>query len=441
MQVTETLNEGLAREFTIVVPQGDIEEKVSAKLKEISTSVNLPGFRPGKVPEKILRRRFGKSIMGEILESVVNESSAKALSDAELRPALQPKIEITEFDEGTDLKYDMKVEIIPEITSMDFAKIKLERLSAEVPEDSVTESLERLAKSHGSHEDLAETRPVAEGDLAVIDFLGKVGGEPFDGGKGEDYPLELGSGSFIPGFEDQVLGMSLGDEKTISVTFPEDYGAEELAGKQAEFDVTLKGIKVSKPAELNDELATKFGAENLEALKERVKASYEKEYASAARQKLKRALLDALAEGHDFELPPTLVTNELDGIVAQIEQAREQGHEEDETKDKSEQELREDFADIAKRRVKLGLLLAEVGRAQDIQINQDDINKVMMQEASRYPGQEQQVFEYYKSNPQALQAMQGPIYEEKVVDYILELAEISDKPVSVEVLLKEDEED
>ena len=441
MQVTETLNEGLAREFTIVVPQGDIEEKVSAKLKEISTSVNLPGFRPGKVPEKILRRRFGKSIMGEILESVVNESSAKALSDAELRPALQPKIEITEFDEGADLKYDMKVEIIPEITSMDFATIKLERLSAQVPEDSVTDSLERLAKSHGSQEDLAETRPVAEGDLAVIDFLGKVGGEPFDGGKGEDYPLELGSGSFIPGFEDQVLGMSLGDEKTVSVTFPEDYGAEELAGKQAEFDVTLKGIKVSKPAELNDELATKFGAENLEALKERVKASYEKEYANAARQKLKRALLDALAEGHDFELPPTLVTNELDGIVAQIEQAREQGHEEDETKDKSEQELREDFADIAKRRVKLGLLLAEVGRAQDIQINQDDINKVMMQEASRYPGQEQQVFEYYKSNPQALQAMQGPIYEEKVVDYILELAEISDKPVSVEVLLKEDEED
>ena len=440
MQVTETLNEGLAREFKIVVPQDDIDAKVSDKLKEISTSVTLPGFRPGKVPEKILRRRFGKSIMGEVLDSVVNESSAKALSDAELRPALQPKIEITDFDDGSDLTYDMKVEIIPEITAMDFATLKLERLTADVTEDTVTESLERLAKNHGTREDLEETRPVAEGDLAVIDFLGKVDGAPFDGGKGEDYPLELGSGAFIPGFEEQVAGMNLGDEKTVSVTFPEDYGAEELAGKEAAFEVTLKGIKMSRPAELNDELATKFGAENLDALKQRVKSSYEKEYAGAARQKLKRALLDALAEGHEFDLPPTLVVNELDGIISQIEQARERGHEEDDTKGKSEQELRDEFTDIARRRVKLGLLLAEVGRAQDIQINQDDFNKAMMQEASRYPGQERDILEYYKSNPQALQAMQGPIYEEKVVDYILELAEISEKTVSVDELLKEDEE-
>ena len=440
MQVTETLNEGLAREFKIVVPQDDIDAKVSARLKEISTSVTLPGFRPGKVPEKILRRRFAKSIMGEVLDSVVNESSAKALSDAELRPALQPKIEITGFDDGSDLTYDMKVEIIPEITAMDFATLKLERLTADVTEDTVTESLEHLAKNHGTREDLEETRPVAEGDLAVIDFLGKVDGAPFDGGRGEDYLLELGSGAFIPGFEEQVAGMNVGDEKTVSVTFPEDYGAEELAGKEAAFEVTLKGIKMSRPAELNDDLATKFGAENLDALKERVKSSYEKEYAGAARRKLKRALLDALAEGHEFDLPPTLVVNELDGIIGQIEQARERGHEEDDTKGKSEQELRDEFTDIARRRVKLGLLLAEVGRAQDIQINRDDFNKAMMQEASRYPGQERDILEYYKSNPQALQAMQGPIYEEKVVDYILELADISEKTVSVDELLKEDEE-
>lgn len=441
MQVTETLNEGLAREFTIVVPQGDIEEKVSAKLKEINTSVTLPGFRPGKVPEKVLRRRFGKSILGEVLETVVDESCTKALSDAELRPALKPKIEITEFDEGTDLKYDMKVEIIPEIPPMDFSNLKLERLTAEVAENTVTEALERIAKNHGTQEDLEETRPAVQGDLAVIDFLGKVDGAPFDGGKGEDFLFELGSGEFIPGFEEQVAGMSLGDEKIIPVTFPQDYEAEELAGKEAVFDVTLKGLKMSRPAELNDELASEFGAENLEKLKERVKSSYEEEYASAGRRKLKRKLLDALAEGYDFDLPPTLVVNELDGIIKQIENAREHGHEEDDTKGKSEQELREEFGDIARRRVRLGLLLAEVGRAQDIQISQDDVHKVMIQNAFLYPGQEQQIIEYYKSNPQALQAVEGSVYEEKVVDYILERAEINEKTVSVDELLEDDEEE
>jgi trigger factor len=441
MQVTETKNEGLAREFKVVVPAATIEEQVNAKLEEIKSQVRLPGFRPGKIPAKLLRQRYGKSVMGEVLEAAVNESTSKVLADNELRPAVQPKIEVTAFDEGKDLEYDISVEVIPAIEPMDFSKLNLTREVVELDDAKVTETLDRIAAAQGTTEALKRKRKSKTGDVLVIDFLGKVGGEPFEGGKAEDYELELGSGTFIEGFEDQLTGANAGDETVVKVTFPENYGSDELAGKDAEFDVIVKEIKEKKPAEIDDELAKKLGQDTLESLKEAIRKDFGREYESVARQKMKRDLLDQLADNHSFDLPSSLVENELTGIIGQIKQAREAGQEDDETKGKSEEELTEEFREIAERRVLLGLLLAEVGRNNNIQITQDDINKVLVAEAQKYPGQEQQVIEFYKNNPQALQALQGPVYEDKVVDYIVELAKVEEKTVTVEELLKPDEED
>ncbi|WP_336232777.1 trigger factor [Thalassospira sp. CH_XMU1458] len=441
MQVTETKNEGLAREFKVVVPAAHIEEKVVAKLDEIKDQVRLPGFRPGKIPAKLLRQRYGQAVMGEVLEAAVNENTGKVLNDNDLRPAVQPKIEVTKFDEGGDLEFDIAVEIIPAIEAMDFKKLKLTREVVELDDSKVNETLDRIASAQGTTAPLARKRKSKAGDVVVIDFLGKIDGEAFEGGKAEDYELELGSGSFIEGFEDQLTGVNAGDEVVVKVKFPEAYGAAELAGKDAEFDVTVKEIKEKKPAELDDELAKKLGQDSLESLKEAIRKDFGREYESVSRQKMKRQLLDALAENHSFELPKSLVENELEGIIGQIKQAREAGQEDDETKGKSEEELTEEFREIAERRVLLGLLLAEVGRENEIQVTQEDVNKVLVAEAQKYPGQEQQVIEFYKNNPQALQALQGPVYEDKVVDYIVELAKVEEKTVSVEDLLKPEEED
>ena len=324
---------------------------------------------------------------------------------------------------------------------MDFKKLKLTREVVELDDTKVNETLERIASAQGTTEALARKRKSKAGDVVVIDFLGKIDGEAFEGGKAEDYELELGSGSFIEGFEDQLTGVNAGDDVVVKVKFPEAYGAAELAGKDAEFDVTVKEIKEKKPAELDDELAKKLGQDSLESLKDAIRKDFGREYESVSRQKMKRQLLDALAENHSFELPASLVENELEGIIGQIKQAREAGQEDDETKGKSEEELTEEFREIAERRVLLGLLLAEVGRENEIQVTQEDVNKVLVAEAQKYPGQEQQVIEFYKNNPQALQALQGPVYEDKVVDYIVELAKVEEKTVSVEELLKPEEED
>tara|TARA_R110000868_G_scaffold16933_3_gene75063 strand:- start:943 stop:2397 length:1455 start_codon:yes stop_codon:yes gene_type:complete len=441
MQVTETKNEGLAREFKVVVPAAQIEEKVVAKLDEIKDQVRLPGFRPGKIPAKLLRQRYGQTVMGEVLETAVNENTGKVLNDNDLRPAVQPKIEVTSFEEGKDLEFEIVIEIIPAIEPMDFKKLTLTREVVELDDEKVNETLDRIAKAQGTTEPLARKRKSKKDDVVVIDFLGKIGGEAFEGGKAEDYELELGSNSFIEGFEDQLTGVNAGDELVVKVKFPEEYGSAELAGKDAEFDVTVKEIKEKKPAALDDELAKKLGQESFDSLKDAIRKDYGREYESVARQKMKRQLLDALAENHSFELPTSLVDNELEGIIGQIKQAREAGQEDDETKGKSEEELAAEFREIAERRVLLGLLLAEVGRKNDIQVTQEDVNKVLVAEAQKYPGQEQQVIEFYKNNPQALQGLQGPVYEDKVVDYIVELAKVEEKTVSVEDLLKPEEED
>jgi len=437
MQVTETKNEGLSREFTIVVPANEFEEQVSSRLNEMSKTVQMPGFRKGKVPVSLLRKKYGPNIMGEALEKAVQDGSTKVMADNDLRPAMQPKIEITSFEEGKDLEYTMAVDVMPEIDLGDFSKISVERLVAETNETEVDETLARMADAYKTSAPVARKRKAKSGDVVNIDFVGKVDGEEFPGGKAEGFDLELGSGSFIPGFEDQLIGQNPGDELDVNVTFPEEYGAENLAGKDAVFGVKINELKESKPSEIDDELAKKAGMENLDALKTAIREQHAQGFNQISRQKSKRALLDALHGAYSFELPNGLVEAEYDSIQKAYEQAKEAGQEVEEMTD-AERET--DFRDIANRRVKLGLLFAEVGRENKIEITQDDLQKAILQEAQNYPGQEQMVFKYYQENPEAMQQLSGPVFEDKVTDFIMELAKTTDKVVSVEELMAEDEE-
>ena len=444
MQVTETKTEGLLYEFSITVPAAEIETVVTNRLNEIKKTAKIPGFRPGKVPVQMLRKQYGPSIMGEVLERTVGETSQKAMEERELRPVAQPKIEVVKFEDGSDLEYTMAIEVMPDVNPMDFSKIKLERMVVKADEEEITNALDRLASAHKTTEPIAGKRKSKSGDVVMIDFVGKVGGEKFAGGKAEDYSLELGSGSFIPGFEDQVIGAKAGDHVEVNVKFPDEYGAEDLAGKDAVFEVDVKEIHEANPAVIDDELAKKVGMDDLETLKTNIREEHEREFKDMARQRMKRSLLDELEENHDFDIPQTLVENEFEGIWGQFEEHRkqleEQGSDEDPTEGKDDDELKADYRGIAERRVRLGILLAEIGRINNIDTNQEDVNRAMMAEAQRYPGQEQMVLEYFRSNPDAIQQLRAPMLEDKVVDFIFELAKVTDKNVSIDELVKEPEE-
>jgi trigger factor len=444
MQVTETKNEGLLHEFTITVPAAEIETFVNNRLNELKKTANLPGFRPGKVPVPLLRKQYGPSIMGEVLERTVGETSQKAMEERNLRPVIQPKIEVTKFEDGSDLEYTMALEVMPEIKPMDFSKIKLERMVVKADEEEIDKALERLADAHKTSEPVSGSRKSKSGDITVIDFVGRVDGEEFPGGKAEDYSLELGTGSFIPGFEEQLIGAKAGDHVEVKVSFPKEYGAEELAGKDAVFDVDIKELRETTPGVIDDELAKKVGLEDLETLKTNIRDEHENEFKNMARQRMKRLLLDELEENHEFEIPQTLVENEFEGIWAQFEehrkQAQEQGSDEDPSEGKTDDELKDDYRGIAERRVRLGLLLAEIGRLNNIDTSQEDLNRAMMVEAQRYQGQEQQVMEYFRNNPEAQQQLRAPLLEDKVVDFIFELAKITDKTTTIDELIKEPEE-
>ncbi|NQV48313.1 MAG: trigger factor [Rhodospirillaceae bacterium] len=444
MQVTETKTEGLLHEFTIAVPANEIEKTVNSRLDEISKTARLPGFRPGKVPAALLRKQYGPSIMGEVLERTVGETSEKALAERDLRPAMQPKIEVIKFEEGSDLEYTMAIEVMPKITPMDFSKINLERLVVKADEEEVSKTLDRLASAHKTSKLIESDRKAKLGDVVVIGFIGKVGGEEFPGGKAEGYELELGSGSFIPGFEDQLIGVKAGDKVEVKVSFPEEYGGADLAGKDAVFDVTVRELKETTPATIDDDLAKKVGIDDLDTLKKNIREEHEREFKEMSRQRLKRLLLDQLEENHDFVVPQGLMDRESEAIWTQFEEhrkhAKEHGHDEDPSEGKSDDELKTEFNDIAERRVRLGLLLAEIGTQNNLQISQEDLNRAMMAEAQKYPGQEQEVLEYFRKNPEALQSLSGPLMEDKVVDFILELAKVSDKKVSPEELMKPLEE-
>ncbi len=437
MQVTETLAEGLKREFTVVVPAAELEEKTSGRLAEIARQANLPGFRPGKVPVAILRQRYGESVRHEILQQAISNSWQEALEDKGLRPALQPKIEMVTFEEGRDLEYKMAVELVPDIGSPDFGSIALERQVADVPDDEVEAAIKRLADSRKTFEAADAAHIAVVGDRVRIDFTGRVDGNEFPGGSGKDFPLELGSGMFLPGFSDQLKGAKAGETREVKVSFPEAYGVKDLAGKEAVFTVEVKAVETPVAAALDDEFAKSYGAESLDALRTQVRAEIERQYASLTRARLKRELLDALADKVSFELPETMLEREFDAIWQQVKQAIEDGKLDEDDKDKSEEELRGQYRKIAERRVRLGLLLAEVGRTNNIQVSQDDLNRAMAEEARKYPGQERRVLEFFRENPQASQELQAPIYEDKVVDFILEMAKVSDKKVPVAELMRD----
>jgi len=438
MQVTETNADGLKREFKVVVPASQLQTRTQDRLAEIARTVKLPGFRPGKVPMKIVQQKYTAAIMGEVLEQAVNDGTHSVITERNLRPAAQPKVEISSYAEGADLEFTVALEILPEITPMDFSTISLEREKAEIPAEEIDETLKNIADRNESTETVE--RASASGDVVVIDFVGKQDGVAFPGGTAEGYALKLGSNTFIPGFEDQLVGKSAGDTATVTVTFPEGYGNAELAGKPAEFDVTVKEVKAAVPAAIDDELAKKVGLDSLDALKGAISEEIGRELNAIGRNKVKRALLDALAAGHDFQVPASMVEQEFETIWKQLETDREAGRLDPSDEGKDDDTLKAEYKTLAERRVRLGLLLAEVGQKNNVTVTQDDLNKALIEEARRYPGQEHMVFQYYKGNPDALNALRAPIFEEKVVDFILELAKVTDKPVSAAELRKDPDE-
>lgn len=429
MQVTETKSEGLKREYALLVTAADIAAKTTEKLEGLRKDVQMPGFRKGKVPLALLKQRFGKSVMGEIVQETVEGSVATHLEESGHRPARTPEIKITneDFNEGDDLNVEIAYECLPDVPDLEFDKISLEKKTVEVDETAVDEALTRLASSASDFEARDEGEPAEDGDQIVIDFLGKVDGEAFEGGEAEDYPLVLGSSSFIPGFEEQLVGAKAGDTPHVNVSFPEEYGAEHLAGKAAVFECTVKEVRKPKAAEIDDALAERFGAENLEQLREQISTQIGQEFDGASRALTKRRLLDVLDDMVTFELPETLVDIEAKSIAHQLwheENPDVQGH------DHPGVEPTEEHTKLAERRVRLGLLLAEIGQREKVEISDGDLGQAIMAQARQYPGQEREFFEFVKSNREALEQIRAPLFEDKVVDAILAKANVTEVPVS-----------
>lgn len=444
MQVTEIKSEGLSREYKVALPANEIEEKVLDRLKEVAKTASMPGFRPGKVPVSLLRKRYGPSVMGEVLEQAVSTSAEQAMMEKGVRPVGQPQFEVTSFEEGKDLEYTMAFDILPEIALPDFAKIEVGRMTPKIDEKDVEETLQRIADANKTSEPLTKKRKSKAGDVVVIDFVGKIDGEAFPGGTAEGYSLELGSGSFIPGFEDQLIGVDADTDVEVKVAFPEEYGAAELAGKDAVFECKVKEIQETKPSPIDDDLAQKAGAENLDKLREMIREEQGREFKQYGRMLVKRELLDKLADKVDFDVPPKMAEQEYNSIVHQWQHeqhgsdaahADEHDHEEAHKIEPTDEDAAE-FRAIAERRIRLGLLLSEVGRTNNIQLGQDDLNRAMMEEARKYPGQEKQVFDFFKNNPQAMEQISAPVYEDKVVDFILEMVKVKETEATMEELVK-----
>lgn len=433
IQVTETKNNGLAREFKVVVDASQIATQVDQRLEEVGKTAKMAGFRPGKIPMNVLRKRYGQSVIGEVLENMVRDTSRKVLEERKMRPALQPKINITTFDEKQSLEYVMEFELFPETPDVAFDKIKLQKWKAEAAEKDINEGLDRVRQAHKGFETAGDTKYAAKIDDAVlIDFVGKLDGKPFDGGSAEDFRLTLGSGQFIPGFEDQLVGVKTGDKKDVKVDFPENYHSADLAGKPAVFEVNVKDVLKQKLPELNDEFAKTVGFEGLDKLQAAVKDQIEKDYGNIARSRLKKELFDLLDKDYAFAVPATMVDMEFTSLWQQVEQERKTNPD---MAKKSEEQLKADFTKMAERRVRLGILLAEIGRKNNLEVGQDEIRRAVYEQARMFPGQEQRVVEFYQKNPDSIEQLKGPILEEKVVDYVLEKISLSEKSVSSKELL------
>jgi trigger factor len=492
MQVTETSAEGLKREFRVVVPAGELEEKVTSRLGEIGRTIQLRGFRPGKVPMQILRQRFGTSVLGEVLETTLQGTSADAIREHNLRPALPPKVDIVSFSEGTDLEYNMSLEVLPEIPEPSFAELEIERLVVEVPDEDVDHAIERMAEQQRKTE-VAE-RPAESGDIIVVDIEGRTGEREIPGAAGKDRQILLGSAGFIPGFEEQLIGAAAGEHRTVRLTFPEDYGSPDFAGKEAVFEVDLKEVRERLPVVIDDELGKAVGLESLNELRDEVRQQMQRDYQAASRLRLKRSLLDKLAQNYDFAVPPGMVELEFENIWRQHEAQKETAAQQEgaaaepvsaaggepgqeaappeapdtatgeQFTDAASPELAEveggvsagepeadkkegvdtkeddeaskaEYRRIAERRVRLGLLLAEVGRSNNITVTQDELNQAITREARRHPGYERQVLDFYRQNPDAVANLRAPIFEDKVVDFIVELAKVQERKISPQEVL------
>ncbi len=448
MQVTETLSEGLKREFKVVVPASELDARVNERLNEIKGRVNINGFRPGKVPVEHLKRVYGRSTMAEVIEATVRDTNSQIVTDNKLKLAADPKVTLpTEqaavdqlLNGKTDLDYTVALEIVPPITLADFKTVKLTRLVAEVTDKEIDEGIERIAEQNKPYAPKGEGEKAASGDRVTIDFTGSIEGVPFDGGTGGDVAVNIGSNTFIPGFEDQLVGVAAGDKRTVTATFPEKYASEALAGKTASFDVTVKSVEAPGKVTIDDAFAKSLGLESLAKLRDAVKERIQRDYTGVSRQKIKRALLDEVDALHKFEAPPSLVEDEFNrvwsSVTAELEQQKRTFADEDTTEEKA----REEYRTIANRRVRLGLVLAEIGDKNGINVTDEEVNRAVVEQARQYPGQEQRIWDYYRQNPNAMAGLRAPIYEEKVVDFLLELAQVAERKVSREELIMDDEE-
>ena len=435
MQISETKNDGLARAYTVKIPAGEIADKVSAEIKKIAPQVRMPGFRPGKVPANLVKKMHGEAIHADVLNKTVRESVDKVMAEHKLRPAMQPAVSLGEdYEEGKDAEVSIELEILPAIETPDTDGLKLERLVVPVSDEAVDEAVAKFAEGQKSFEDAKKTHKAGEGDQLIIDFVGKLDGEEFEGGKAEDAPLEIGAGRFIPGFEEQLTGVKTGEEKTITVTFPEDYPAAHLAGKEAQFDITVKAVKVPGETKIDDEFAKSLGLEGLDKLKELLKAQLEQETAGLTRTQMKRQLLDALAAGHDFPVPGQMVDAEFEQIWQQLQ--HEASHEEDpEAAMKEIEAEKEDYRKIAERRVRLGLLLSEIGQANGVEVSNQEMQMLVQQAAQQYrPEDRQRFMEYVRSEPMAAAQLRAPLYEDKVVDFLFDKADVTEREVTREEL-------
>jgi trigger factor len=439
MQVTETLSDGLRRAFSVVVPAAEIEGKVATKLAEIGRTIKLPGFRPGKVPVNLVRQRYGASVMAEVMQDALNTATDQVVEERGLRPAGQPKVALDgepkiDGRAAADLAFRVEMELLPEIATPDLAALSLTRLRAEVAADTIDKTLERLATQQRELVAIEDDRGAETGDVLTVDFNGTVDGVPFEGGAGQDAKVEIGGAGFIPGFSEGMAGMKPGETRSVDVTFPAEYHAEALKGKAAVFEVTAKAL--GRPAELaiDDAFAAKLGFESLDKLREMVTAQMQRELDQMSRLHIKRELLDVLAAQADFPAPQNLVEAEFGAIWARVEQDLSTGQIDDEDRGKEPAVLRAEYRAIADRRVRLGLLLSEIGRNAGVQVSQAELTQALRTEAARYPGQEMQVVEFFRKTPQAIEQLRGPLFEDKVVDYILEMARVEDRLVSPEEL-------
>ena len=436
MQVTEKSAEGLSREYHVSIPKEHLASKLDAKLQEIKGQVHLKGFRPGKAPVSFLKKMYGRNLMGELIQEEMQAAQEKAL-DGDFQPAMQPHPHLHDGDiekavnGEAGLDYDIHFEILPDFEPSDMTDLQLERMMADISDEEVAEEAQTLAEQNRPFE--AKDGAAEEGDRVVIDFVGKRDGEPFEGGTGEDQTLELGSGQFIPGFEDALIGVSAGDEKTIEVTFPEDYGSKELAGQPATFDVTVKEVRAPGEAKVDDDFAKTLGFDDADALKARVREQIQSRYDGQARLHMKRKLLDVLDEKHDFDLPPGMVKAEFEQIWAQVENAER----DEEDKEKSEDELRQEYQKIAERRVRLGLVLAEIGKRENIDVPQEAMNRALQMQAMQFGMPVQQLAQMYQQRPEMIAQLRAPLFEDQVVDHLIEKAEVTERTVSKDELMEE----